>query len=91
MVSCSPNITNTYPDGEDYHADPRVLVFSPGVDRVCFNVSIINDNRYELNEDFFVNLTTTDPQVDISPITAVVTIMDDDSKWFSQKSIVVIV
>ena len=76
-----------YPDGEDYRADPRVLTFSPGVDRVCFDVSIIDDNRYELNEDFFVNLTTSDPQVDINPMTAVVTILDDESKYFYKLSV----
>ncbi len=67
-------------DGEDYTADPRTLTFSPGMLRVCYNVAILDDNRYELNEDFFVNITTSDPQTDIIPMSAIVTIEDDEGK-----------
>ncbi len=67
-------------DGEDYTADPRTLTFSPGMSRVCFNVTILDDDRYELNEDLFVNITTSDPQTDINPMSAIVTIEDDEGK-----------
>ncbi len=71
-------ITMTLTDGEDYTADPRTLTFSPGMSRVCFNTTILDDDRYELNEDFFVNITTSDPQTDINPMSAIVTIEDDE-------------
>ncbi len=48
--------------------------------RVCFNVTILDDERYELNEDFFVNITTSDPQTDINPMSAIVAIEDDERK-----------
>ena len=50
--------------------------------RVCFNTTIVNDNRYEADrENFYVNITTMDPQTDIDPMAALITIEDDDSEF----------
>ena len=67
--------------GTDYIENNAQLIFSPGMIRQCFNISIINDESFENNvEDFFVNLTTTDPLVLLSPVFTTVVIMDDDGK-----------
>ena len=55
-----------------------MLTFAPGMLQDCFNVSIINDDMYENPEEFFANITTTDTQVTISPMTTVITIIDND-------------
>ena len=48
----------------------------------CFNISIINDNRKEDNETFSVHLNAIASQGNFiySPLYALVTIEDDDSK-----------
>lgn len=46
----------------------------------CFNVSIINDNRYELTEEFLVNITTLD-HVDVYSYLKIV-IVDEDGKFW---------
>ncbi len=78
-------------DGEDYIADPKVLTFSPGMKKLCFNVTILDANGFKLSRDFFVSLSTNDPQADIGPMVAVVSIRNDEegnskiriSSWFS--------
>ena len=67
-------------DGEDYAANPISLTFDENVSRNCFDVTILDDDRYELREDFFMNLTTTDPRTDIMPPTTIMMILDDDSE-----------
>ena len=67
-------------DGEDFISNPQTLTFSPDMPRMCFNTTIVNDNRYELDENFYVNITTTDPLTDINPMAAIVMIEDDESK-----------
>ncbi len=39
----------------------------PMTNRVCQNISIVNDDLYEADEDFTVQLQTNDPSVDIVP------------------------
>ncbi len=65
--------------GADYVSTPVDLTFNAGVTMQCFNVSIIDDDDYEFDEEFFVNLTTTDTQVTFSPSFSVVVITDLDS------------
>ncbi len=48
--------------------------------RVCFDITIVNDNRYELDENFYVNITTMDPQTQINPMATQITILDEESK-----------
>ena len=55
-----------------------MLTFAPGMLQDCFNVTIIDDNLYENPEEFFANISTTDTQVTISPMTTVITIIDND-------------
>lgn len=66
-------------DGEDFLSDDSVLlVFNHEVNRSCFNITILNDNRNEPIESFFVNLTTSDHQVYLENDSTEVTIVDDD-------------
>ena len=60
---------------------PIPLTFSPGMERQCFNVTITDDNRYEFREQFQVNITTTDPQIDLMPNSVTVMIIDDDGAF----------
>ena len=68
------------PGGSDFEVNTVMLTFAPGILQNCFNVTITDDDLYENPEEFFVNITTTDPQVLISTMTSVVTIIDDDRK-----------
>ena len=66
--------------GTDFIEGHVMLTFTPEILKTCFNVIIVDDNVYEQPEEFFVNITTTDPMAIISPMTTVVTIVDDDGK-----------
>ena len=46
--------------------------------RICRNVSSVDDDILEEDEDFTLILTTTDGSVNLNPDEAVVTIIDDD-------------
>ena len=58
------------------------LTFGPGNTEQVVNIRIIDDLRLETDERFnsTVFLTVTDPVVSLSPDTAGITIIDDDSK-----------
>ena len=56
------------------------LTYNSDVSVVCFNVTIVDDTRYELREDFFVNITTGDPQVDLVPSSTIISILDDEGE-----------
>ena len=71
-------------DGADYNSQPITLTFGPGVDRNCFNVTIIDDDSYEVREDFFVNLTTSEPLVTVMPMSTVVRINDLDGEYVAK-------
>ena len=66
------------PGGTDFEVNVVMLTFAPRMLQDCFNVSIIDDDMYENPEEFFANITTTDTQVTISPMTTVITIIDND-------------
>ena len=59
------------------------LIFNPGngLQRDCATITVTNDTILEDDELFSVVLTTTDPDVTISPNTAVVTLTNDDGKY----------
>ena len=61
------------------------LTFNPGsgLQQDCATITVGSDTILEDDESFSVVMTTTDPDVTISPNTAVVTITDDDSKLTS--------
>ena len=62
----------------DYDAITEVLIFSASVTRICRNVSSVEDDILEEDEDFTLTLTTTDGSVNLNPDEANVTIIDDD-------------
>lgn len=49
----------------------------------CFTVVILNDNFYEVDEEFSLNLTTTYPNIILSPNYKIIRIKDDDSESLS--------
>ena len=51
----------------DFAALDTEITFSAGLTRMCFNISVVNDNIYEDPEDFFINLDTEDSSVDVAP------------------------
>ena len=63
---------------DDYTAVTVVLTFTPMESRVCYNVSIENDVVYEGPDDFEVVLRSNDNLINLSPDTALITIVDDD-------------
>ena len=60
----------------------EVLVFPAGSvqgDAVCINISIINDNVLETNnESFFVNITTDDADISPGLASATIHILEND-------------
>ena len=56
----------------------QVLTFAPGEAVQNVSVTIINDNAYEVLEEFTAELTTTDSGVDIFQPDATAQISDDD-------------
>ena len=69
--------------GEDYEPGPYTVIFPAGINRALFNVSIINDDIYEINEtfDLVVNISSLPPSVTVGDINqARIIIIDDDGK-----------
>ncbi len=62
----------------DYNAVSEQLTFTPTVVRACFNVTSLEDDLLEADEDFNLNLGTADENVILDPEMAVVTIANDD-------------
>lgn len=58
------------------------LRFEPGVDRVRFNVTTVEDELLEGTESLDLRLDTSDPAVILNPQEAVLAIIDDDSEFF---------
>ena len=56
--------------------------FGPGVFQVCVNVSILEDETVENDEDFTLNLTSDDSVVLIGTGSAAVTILEDNDSMF---------
>ena len=65
----------------DYDALQTTVELSPEQNfQGCFNLSIINDDIFEVDEDFFINIDTTDVDTFINTPTIRVVIKDDDCK-----------
>ena len=64
--------------GMDFNTTSAVLIFNASISHQCESVTILNDTILENNETFFVQLESTDPSVNISLGSALVTILDDD-------------
>ena len=56
------------------------LEFNPDTSEVCINIGIISDAVLEGIEYFIAVLTANDPRVIVSPGSAAITIMDNDSE-----------
>ena len=63
---------------EDYLSRPTNFTLSDTNLSGCFNVTILNDDTYELEEEFLVNLTTTDQAIIFAHL--VIVIIDEDSE-----------
>ncbi len=72
------SFSSSYTAGADYTAVNSDLTFSEAVSRVCRNVSTEEDDILEGDEEFLLDLTTSDPDVVVSVSEATVTITDDD-------------
>ena len=57
---------------------PGMQLTFTSAETLCVNISIENDAVLEENEIFFVELSTNDPQVNLSSPSASVTIVDND-------------
>lgn len=70
-----------------YPADPTdivpvlmALVFQPETARQCASVNIMDDSSLEFDETFLVMLSTQDQAIVLDPVSATLTILNDDSK-----------
>ena len=72
-------------DGVDYNGLMRqVLSFSPGVTRLCVNITILDDNVYEEQTNMFgVLLLPTDPVVTYRIKNANVSIINSNREFIS--------
>ena len=68
--------------GIDYTAVNIDLVFSESMNKSCVNVSTDEDDILEEDEQFLLDLTTTDPSVELNPDVTTVTIEDDDRMFY---------
>ncbi len=76
--------------GVDYLENSAAVMFGIGDNRVCFSITIIDDGLLEVLEEtltLVIQLSTSDPDVfslipriTVDPNSALVTIIDDDSK-----------
>ena len=75
------SMTNT--GDVDYDSGPYIVIFPAGMTSVSLNVSIINDDMLEDEENFLltIDLSSLPNNVTVGdPEEAIVTIVDDDSK-----------
>jgi len=70
-----------YAVNEDFIPGNNQLVFTQSERKQCVNAVIIDDKIYELKEIFYINITTDDPQVDITAQNTIVQILDNDGRW----------
>lgn len=58
-----------------------MLVFGENIrGPICNNVTIVNDNIYEFDEELTFTLSTTDTAVDLDPESGTMTISDEDGE-----------
>ena len=67
-----------YAADDDYGVLGDDLLFEQGSPQQCRNISIVDDTSLESDEVFYVNLTTVDLSVVLSPNISTVLIMDND-------------
>ena len=72
--------------GVDYDTGPYIVVFPAGITSATFNVTIINDNILERDEEFHLNITSppTASKVILGQNNQVrIDIINDDSKYIA--------
>ena len=67
-------------DPSDYTTVTAQLTFQATVTQQCSSISIVDDTILENDEVFSVQLSTLDPDVNLTPSTATVTVENDDSE-----------
>lgn len=80
--------------GQDYVLLNAEVSFNPTNDQqlLCMNLNTIDDALVEGVESFFVDITTSAPQVSVNPSRATVTILDNDQPGMyitSQKVLII--
>ena len=77
-------ITYFHSDGSDYHAvAPRSLIFDRNNLEYPITINILDDQFYELNEDFFGCLSTADGNVVLQPQETRIRIADNDGMQYA--------
>ena len=66
----------------DYKESPTSVTIRRNTQGSCFTPTILDDDKYELRDEFFINLTSTDSTLIIDPHFRVVSILDDDGKFY---------
>lgn len=70
----------------DYLATPGEVVIQPSQNfQGCFNLSVINDDIFEADEDFFLTIATEDDKIFVNNNMATITIQDDDGEFLLQQ------
>ena len=72
--------------GVDYDTGPYIVVFPAGITSATFNVTIINDNILERDEEFHLNITSppTASKVMLGQNNQIrIDIINDDSKYIA--------
>ena len=68
--------------GTDFLPLNRILTFNSDISRTTINVTLLNDNIVEGDEDFLARLEVPSTEMDVvlSKDNATITILDDNSK-----------
>ena len=71
---------------DDYTPINSQVIFTPTNQgqTLCRIIPVDDDFICEADETIFVSVTTTDPAVNLSPSSAVVTLIDNDGKFLQQ-------
>ena len=64
----------------DYFSVRQGLTFSQSSSRECVNVSIVNDDELENEEEFRLILTTGEDRVNLDPSSTSIRVTDDDGE-----------
>ena len=84
MLQCAIFPSLFIAGGRDYidlHPELQILSFQPNEDRICFEVSILDDQLREGEENFTARIVSVPTGVVIgNPETTIISITDDESK-----------
>ena len=66
-------------DPEDYTGFTLTFLLTSTMTSACFNVTVVPDDLFEMDETFLIELSSTDPSAVLNPDEARIRIVDDDS------------